>query len=226
MSWTVVWATATSWRWGDIAAWVGAAVNLLVVLVALSPIRTAKRERAARGRLVAASLHFPARITYRLLELVANSLSKLVPPGATLEGPEYDQLVRNLSDANRRVHPLLSRFNIPEVSCLDQARGEKLARTVGKINGALPELLALVNELEKASRLESTERVRSARARALEGYDDFRDTFRSTAESMGEFAAYCDGLFQSVDEVAADRFFWPRQFWRRARALARGNSTA
>ena len=34
-----------------VAAWAGVVVNALIVFVALSPIRTAKRQRAARGRL-------------------------------------------------------------------------------------------------------------------------------------------------------------------------------
>ena len=42
-----------------VAAWAGVVVNAAIVFVALSPIRTAKRERTARGRLVASHLYTP-----------------------------------------------------------------------------------------------------------------------------------------------------------------------
>jgi len=216
------WVNVTLWRWGDIATWVGAAVNFAVVLVALSPIRAAKRERAARGRLVAASLHVQMKVVHRLLELAANSMTTLLAADSMPEGPHFGHLVGTLREVQQRVPPLLACFSIPEAAYLDREKGERLARTVGSTNAAMLGLSTLLNELDAATQFNPTGGTRSARKKMITSYKFLADNLHTNFERMGEFTAYCDSLFLSATKDTSDKVSWVgkrlrpiRGVWRR-----------
>lgn len=187
---------------GDVPAWVaavaacvGVVVNALIVLVALAPIRSATRERTARGRLVAASLVVPMRLVRELLGSAERNLTTLMAAGAMPKGKDIDQIVADLHDVVEKVPPLLACFDIREAAWLDGKIGERLAKTVGSANVGILGLSSLLAQLARARKTSFFEvRVDDVRANAVKPYAFLPAHFRSTADLMGEFTTYCERI--------------------------------
>lgn len=201
-----------------VAAWAGVVVNALIVFVALAPIRSAKRERVARGRLVAASLAEPMRVVRGLLGQSAHDLATLMEPGTVRKNMDFEQILVNLKDATEKAPPLLACFDVGKAEWLDGEIGERLARTVGRVNVAFLGLSSLLDALA-GSRGPKVfpEEVYAKRANVVKSYEYLPTVFHSAAEFMGDFTDYCDHLFPSWTRVPSKRAVSPWQVFRRLR---------
>jgi len=137
-----------------VAAWAGVVVNALIVFVALAPIRNAKRERAARGRLVAAYLTVPILRARSALKLGSEHVAFLL--NADPNVPAWDvsfALVRELPET---IRGLLNSFDVSEAAYLDEKMGEHLAQSLGLLNAIVvlvSEVLDLLTDLREAEGL-------------------------------------------------------------------------
>lgn len=195
MAWTTVWTSVASWHWGDIAAWVGAAVNLGVVLVALSPIRTTKRERATRSRLVAAYLAFPMSLTCAVLKRGRKDLALLLNSGA--DEREQDKALKRFSEIPELTRGPLSRFDISEAAYLGDRMGEKLAQSLSLANAAVMAVPSVIKVCTSVRTLRADGKIQEHQAhieQMREVSDHVQAIFDGAIVSLGGFADYCRGL--------------------------------
>lgn len=188
-----------------VAAWAGVVVNAAIVLVALSPIRTAKREREARGRLVAAYLMIPIGTAYKLMFMARGDLRELIQPNAMLDGTALDGVLNRLQGVCDRVPSLLASFNLSEAAYLDEGMGEVLAQAIGTANATVSALSLALARLAVASRFPTMDQVRAAQRTEIEKLGFLPAQFESASDLVGIFAQYCEGLFTNRETIAAMR---------------------
>lgn len=193
--WAALWAAVVSWRWGDIAAWVGAAVNFGVVLVALSPVRTAKRERAARGRLVAAYLAFPMSLTRMTLARGRTDMALLLDPNADMA--KQDAALKRFGEIPDSVRGMLARFEVSDAAYLDNGMGEKLAQSFGAVNAAAMSVPIVVKVFTRVRKLRASGNVQQnlalvEHARTVSAQLD--DVFDVAVKRLSVFTDYCTDL--------------------------------
>jgi len=184
-----------------VAAWAGVVVNALIVFVALSPIRTAKRQRAARGRLVAAYLMIPVLRARSALKLGSEHLAFLL--NADPNVPAWDvsfALVRQLPET---IRGLLNSFDVSEAAYLDEKMGEHLAQSLGILNAIVvlvPEVLVLLTELREAEGLAecgdsvTSQKVQALRERAHKVAAPLPGMLNDARSNLGVFTDYCRHL--------------------------------
>jgi len=184
-----------------VAAWAGVVVNALIVFVALSPIRTAKRQRAARGRLVAAYLMIPVLRARSALKLGSEHLAFLL--NADPNVPAWDvsfALVRQLPET---IRGLLNSFDVSEAAYLDEKMGEHLAQSLGILNAIVvlvPEVLVLLTELREAKGLAecgdsvTSQKVQALRERAHKVAAPLPGMLNDARSNLGVFTDYCRHL--------------------------------
>jgi len=184
-----------------VAAWAGVVVNALIVFVALAPIRNAKRERAARGRLVAAYLSVPILRARSALKLGSEHLTFLL--NADPNVPAWDvsfALVRELPET---IRGLLNSFDVSEAAYLDEKMGEHLAQSLGLLNAIvvlIPEVLDLLTDLREAEGLAEREgsvasqKVQALRERAHKSAGCLPAMLNDARSSLGVFTDSCRHL--------------------------------
>lgn len=178
-----------------VAAWAGVVVNALIVFVALSPIRTAKREREARGRLVAAYLAAPMTLARVALKGGRNAITVLLKDDAN--EMEREAALKQLGELPENIQRLLDRFDVSEAAYLGEGMGEKLAQSFGAVNVALmcvPVAIDAFTTLHKLKNLESSQRVENLRERTRNVVADMPETFDNARARLKVFTDYCVGL--------------------------------
>ena len=170
-------------------------MNLGVVLVALSPIRTAKREHAARARLVAAYLAFPMDMTRALLQRGRNDLALLLDPDA--DEREQDRVLKRFSEIPEVTRGLLSRFDVSDAAYLGNRMGEQLAQALSLANAAVMAVPSVINVCTSVRKLRTAGQVQQLQIRLeqLDGVsDEIQAIFDGAVVSLGVFADYCRSL--------------------------------
>ncbi len=183
-----------------VAAWAGVVVNALIVFVALSPIRTAKRERIARGRLVAAYLMVPITEACKYMHLACEDLDALLKSDGLLDSDKSELLLANLGNTRDWVPPLLGRFDLSEAAYLDEGMGEKLAQAVGATNTAIASLSTTLDAFAFAGKFSTADRVLEARKEVVAHIGYLPSDLRAAKHALAVFVAYCGRIFPSSGE--------------------------
>lgn len=178
-----------------VAAWAGVVVNALIVFVALAPIRNAKRERIARGRLVAASLSVPIGDACKYMHTACEDLKAIANPHALLDDSQFDGLLVKLENVRDWVPPLLANFKLSEAAYLEEGMGERLAQAIGAANAAIASLSVCLDAFAAANRFSTLDRVLNARRQVAESLHFLPADFRAAARGLTAFAGYCDRIF-------------------------------
>ena len=179
-----------------VAAWAGVFVNLAVVLVALSPIHAAKRERETRGLLVAAYLRTPIGMAHGLISLGHKALDASVQPDQPMDGLEIETNMARLRALPSRVRALLNRFDIADAASLPDDVGQQLAQAVGMAQATLDALEVFVTNFDTATNSsQSPDVIGERRRQVVQQYASMTFDLAVAVEALAVFRKYCEGLF-------------------------------
>lgn len=175
-----------------VAAWAGVVVNALIVFVALAPIRSAKRERVARGRLVAAYLATPMTLARAALKGGRNDIASLF--NGDTDAVTRDIALKRLGELPETIQRLLNRFDVSEAAYLGEEMGEKLAQSFGAVNVALMCVPIAIDAFTSLHELESygaSPRVEKILERTRNVALGMPEMFEDAIVSLKVFTDYC-----------------------------------
>lgn len=153
-----------------VAAWAGVVVNAAIVFIALSPIRTAKRERTARGRLVASHLYNPMAYSAAILQAAHPALLNYIKITAGRASAEVRPDAEKLRMLCMELRAQFESYDLKEAAFLPDEMGLLLSNGVGQVRVCIGFLETSVGRYFSADELDAipADRLRFDAANRLE----------------------------------------------------------
>lgn len=184
-----------------VAAWAGVVVNGAIVFVALSPIRTAKRERTARGRLVASHLYTPMAYSAALLKAAHPAILNYTKVTAGRASADVRPDAERLQTLCIELRSQLESYDLKEVAFLPGEMGQLLSNGVGQVRVCIGFLETSVGRYFSADVLDAipADKLRFAAANHL-GF--MVERYGEAMEQMAGFAKVCRSML-GIPEVSS-----------------------
>lgn len=197
----VAFETATSSQWGDAATWAGAVGSLLVAFVAVLPLEIARRQRKARGRLVAAHLVAPFSLAHQLMKRNKKNMDTFAQYVPSNDYETINKAVCSLEWLVKRMPGFLEMFKVTDGAYLPKGVSSDLAQAIGLTNTTLLVLQDSLDKWAQTSRASGMQHeVDARRAKVIEKVNAhlLPEMFDRATERLGQFAAYCEKLFPTA----------------------------